>query len=318
MRHIFIINPTAGKIDISVKMRREIEALCAKYNIDPLICISEYPGYEREMTKKMCSLFSNEQIRFYSIGGSGTLFQIISGINDFSNVEVACCAQGLTNDLLKCYGKNIQPFRSIEELINGKIQMLDLIEVADSKAVDFVYFGLGTTYFNDITFYQLTSLIDPLLSYTINIISDIVRNKWYDYEIYIDGKDYSGKYSLVACFNGFCMGGNVIPLPYARPNDGYLDFILIDAMPSLMQLFKLKAYSKGDLDRLGSCAHIVRGKKLVVARKDKSIVSLNCDGECVRSPERYVTMQLIPNCLKFVVPQSAEILPVEETPDIIQ
>ena len=75
MRHIFIINPNAGKYDISEKKRREIEEVCSKYGIDPLIWVSEYAGYEREITEKMCFLFSGEELRLYSIGGSGTLFK---------------------------------------------------------------------------------------------------------------------------------------------------------------------------------------------------------------------------------------------------
>ena len=87
MRHIFIINPAAGKHDISETIRTDIEKICAERNIDPLIFISEYAGYERDMTRKMCTLFSNEPIRFYSIGGSGTLYQIISGITNFETTD---------------------------------------------------------------------------------------------------------------------------------------------------------------------------------------------------------------------------------------
>ena len=78
MRHIFIINPAAGRKNVTNRVRAEIEGVCARRGIAPLIFISEYNGYERFIAEKMCSIFTDEDIRFYCIGGSGTLTQTIS------------------------------------------------------------------------------------------------------------------------------------------------------------------------------------------------------------------------------------------------
>ena len=130
MRHIFIINPVAGNKPQKENFYSEILDICRKNDIDPLVFISEYPGYEKEMTEKICALFPNEFLRFYSVGGSGTLVNIISGIKDFTRTEVACYPTGLSNDILKSYGDTAGEFKSLENLINGRVDYLDVIRLS--------------------------------------------------------------------------------------------------------------------------------------------------------------------------------------------
>lgn len=312
MRHIFIINPVAGKHDISESIRAEIEKVCAARNIDPLIFISEYAGYERDMTNKMCTLFSGEQIRFYSIGGSGTLYQIICGITDFENTEVACYASGLTNDLLKCYNGTTDCFRSLEKLIDGYVDYLDLIETGDVKCPNFISFGLGTGYFSDRILFKALSTVAPQFSYIMGIITDLLRNEIINYEIKIDGVDYSNRYALVVCFNGFCMGGSIIPYKEPRPNDGMLNFVLIENMSRLEQFKTLFYLKTGQSHKLSTRMRMIKGTKLEVARKDGQLLLLNCDGEGESSTNGTATFRIKPKLLRFVVPKEAQILSPEK------
>ncbi len=311
MRHIFMINPAAGKHDISETIRADIEKICANRNIEPLIFISEYAGYERDMTRKMCTLFSNEPIRFYSIGGSGTFYQIVSGITNFETTEVACFASGLTNDLLKCYVNPVSDFRSLEKLIDGKTDYLDLIEMGDVKCPNFISFGLGTGYFSDRFLFKVISSIAPQASYTLGIITDLLRNEIVNYEIIIDGVDYSNPYALVVCFNGMCMGGSIIPYKEPRPNDGKLNFVLIESLSRLEQFKALYYLKSGRTDKLGSRIRMIQGTKMEVRRKDGQLLLFNCDGEGECSTNGCATMRIKPQLLRFVVPKGAQILSPE-------
>lgn len=310
MRHIFIINPAAGKYDISVKVRSEIESVCAKHKIEPLIFISEYKYYEREMAEKMCALFSNEVIRFYSVGGSGTLTNIISGIKNFETTEVACCPYGLTNDILKSYS-NVSDFRSIENLIEGKTDFIDTIYTNGTEGLLFTSLGLGTKYWNDISFYQVLSHINTLLPYWTNVIWDIITNKSFGYNISIDGKDYSGRYIMIIGFNGSCMGGNIRPIKSPRPNDGYMDVVLLGDMKLIDELRLLVPFSKGQLNKLGGYVHVIKAKKMKISRIEGGELSLNCDGECFTAKEKEISIELNAGKLKFIVPQTSFIFPPE-------
>lgn len=306
MRHIFIVNPVSGKEDISLRIGEEINQVCAAHNIEPLVFISEHAGYEREMTEKICSLFPEDELRFYAVGGSGTLSNIVSGIKDFSRTEVACYPAGLTNDFLKSYGGSAEFFRSVESLVTGRVDMIDVVDMGSYRVLDFASFGLGNTCFNEWLLFKLLRSIRSYLNYHLSVVFDLLRNKCAKYDIEIDGKDYSGEYAMVVCFNGMCMGGSVIPLKDPRPNDGVLNFILADKMSRFQQIRIMKDFSRGRLEGHGDVFQIIKGREMVVSRSDRQPVVFNSDGECVRRVT--TTLKLNSEKLRFVVPKDARIL----------
>ncbi len=306
MRHIFIVNPAAGKKDVSAYITEEINSVCAAHDIEPLVFISEYAGYEQEMTEKICDLFPEDELRFYAVGGSGTLANIVTGIRDYSTTEVACYPAGLTNDLLKSYGGSAELFRSIEALMDGKVDLLDMIDINGYRSLDFVSFGLGNTCFNDWLIFKMISAVRSYFNYEIGVAYDILRNKCANYHIEIDGRDYSGEYGLVICFNGMCMGGRVMPLKDPRPNDGVMNILLAEKIPRMEQLVMLSDFIKGKLEGYGDVLEIVKGKKVTVYREDKQPIVYNCDGGCIKAANAEI--KLTKDKLRFVVPKEARVL----------
>lgn len=307
MRHIFIINPAAGPKDCSERMCSEIEAVCSEHGIDPLIFISEYKGYETEMTQKMCSLFSNEELCFYSVGGSGTLARVISGIQDFSTTQVACVPTGMTNDFLKLYSKeDRRKFASLNNLINGEVRTFDMINAGGFRPVDYVSCGFGDSTLKENMLFSVCSAIHPKLTYILGIIIDIIKNKSIHYDIEIDGKDYSDEYSMIVFFNGNCMGGNVIPMPYARPDDGEFEIVFFKKTSVFRKLTGLIDFSNGRLDKLKDCVFTAKGKHISVSSKNQFM--FNMDGEGVLSQEGKTIIELKPSKLKFVVPQGVKFI----------
>ena len=135
--------------------------------------LSEYNGYERFIAEKMCSLFTDEDIRFYCIGGSGTLFQTLSGMDDAHNRQIACYPCGLSNDFLKCYVGENRGFRNIENLLDGRVDKLDYIKVSNTcKAIDFVSIGVGNSMFETDSFLSLLSYTSSTAAYGLGIFYD--------------------------------------------------------------------------------------------------------------------------------------------------
>ncbi len=280
MRHIFIINPAAGQRDHSVKIKQEILEACEAHDIQPLIFISEYAGYEREMTSKMCSLFSNENIRFYSCGGSGTLAQVVSGIDHFDHAEVTCYPCGNSNNFVKYYDRHMKSFLSIEQLITGQVNLVDVMEVNGMRMLNLVGFGIKSRFFNPAE----------------------------EYELVIDGKNFSGKYCFAACFNGPYTGGRFTPLPEATPTDGLMNVILAKDMSLLQQLRFYNRYAHNHVKRIDSSVFILEAKSISVSPKGGlESLSLYCDGERITAENR-TTIDIRKRQLKFVVPEAVEIL----------
>ena len=309
MRHIFILNPAAGKKDYTERVRNEIESVCARRGIAPLIFISEYNGYELFIADKMCSLFTDEDIRFYCIGGSGTLVQTLSGMDDKPDRQISCYPLGLSNDFLKCYEGNIRAFRNIENLLDGRVDALDYIKVVGCcKAVDFVNIGLGNVMFESETFYTLLSETSSSAAYSVGVAHDILRSQATEYDISIDGTDYSGTYSMVLCMNGRVLGSRVVPSEESRPDDGIMNVFLFKADRPIQSAGKYLKLYLGKYDNPDNLFTMVRGRRMIITRKDHSRMLLNCDGDGFTPQETTLDIRLIPAGLNFVVPQHVALI----------
>lgn len=312
MRHIFIINPAAGKKNITDRVRKEIDGVCARRGIHPLVFISEYNGYERFIAEKMCSLFIDEDIRFYCVGGSGTLVQTLSGIDDAHNRQIACYPSGMTNDFLKCYKDGNRGFSNIEALLDGRIDKIDYIKVMGfCKALDFINIGLGNSMFDSNGLPDLAVKSSSSFGYATAIAFDILKDSAVEYELSVDGKDFSGKYAMVLCMNGRCLGGTLVPTEEARPNDGVMNILLFKDLPHLKQGSNLIKFYFGNQEAMNESATMVKGRRLIITRKDHTRMLLNCDGDGFTPQETTLDIRLIPAGVNFVAPQhTALILPV--------
>ena len=100
MKHVIMVNPISGK-KRGYKHAIAVQKLLKKNNIDSDIICSTYAGQLRE---KAHELSQHENVRFYSIGGDGTLNEIVSGIvNTDSEIIVLPCGTG--NDFAKYINK---------------------------------------------------------------------------------------------------------------------------------------------------------------------------------------------------------------------
>lgn len=306
MHHIFIINPLAGKLDAGEKMRKIIEEVCEKYGIEPLICISEHENYEREMTAKMTSFFSNEIIRLYAVD-SGSLLNVISGITDFNSCEVAFCPIGLTNGFLKSF-EPADAFSSVEALVTGNPRRIDLLELSNGLHVpNCISLGSGGAADRETPLMEIAALIDPVLPFRIAALSDLMLNKRYSCTITANGVDYSGNYILAACFNGRCLGGNLTPLRSATPDDGIMDVLLAEEMPFAERRRLFSGYMDISPGKTGQKIHIIRTTKLDITVNDNKPFFLNCDGEAIPMERNSFSVRLLPDKLKFVVPSGVKI-----------
>src|SRR5690554_4733033 len=110
MKHIFIINPAAGKGKIERTLLPRIIEASKRLNIDYEIHRTLGPGDAEQFIKRRCKGRNTERIqgidaelikddlitdksedilRFYSCGGDGTLNEVINGAFGNQNVEVA-------------------------------------------------------------------------------------------------------------------------------------------------------------------------------------------------------------------------------------
>ena len=97
MRHLFLINPAAGKRDRTREYQARIAAACS--NLEYEVLVSQKPGDLTAWSRRAAA--SGEELRLYACGGDGTLNEVVNGIAGFSNAAVTHFPGGSGNDFIK-------------------------------------------------------------------------------------------------------------------------------------------------------------------------------------------------------------------------
>ena len=125
LKHIFIINPSAGKNDSRQRIYTMAEALREKHGLDVQCMLTASVGHAAALARGLAE--SGEEVRLYACGGDGTVNEVANGIAGYANAAMTCIPIGTGNDFLKNFGADYEKFLDAENLWNGKTQALDLI-----------------------------------------------------------------------------------------------------------------------------------------------------------------------------------------------
>lgn len=99
MKHIFIVNPISGK-GKTLKTVDRIKKVCEEEHLDYKIHYTEYPKEATKIARKY--RFSKNII--YSVGGDGTLNEVLNGIVGTKNL-LGVIPSGSGNDFYKTLSK---------------------------------------------------------------------------------------------------------------------------------------------------------------------------------------------------------------------
>ena len=305
MIHIFIINSHAGKDKFSAELRRHLTENYA--DLDYYIFHTRKVWDERNLIKEVLNLFSNERLRIYCCGGSGTISNAIYGIEDFSNLEFAFFPMGFTNDFLKVFGKNEDRFKNIDELIEGKVVNIDYIKTNHGNCLNTFSLGMDSEQVMRMEQFRDSSVLGKNVPYAFGFAYAVLFSKTEELEIVIDGKERI----VGSCPELFFGNGGVI--------GGRLWF---DAAPDITDgLGRLVVYKRiGRFRLIGALIRLARkdtgdddikkydgyASEVSIRRRDGLAVRLDFDGELQEAQKEW-TAKIIKRSLPFVVPKGVDI-----------
>ena len=151
MKHIFIINPAAGKYDRTEEFSGKIAAACASRGLDYAIHVSEKPGDCRATARRAAE--SGEEVRLYACGGDGTLNEVVNGAAGFANAAVTHFPGGSGNDAIKIFSEPAA-FTDLDRLLDAEEARLDLIRCNGMYALNILSIGLDARIGTDIARYK--------------------------------------------------------------------------------------------------------------------------------------------------------------------
>ncbi|MEL7654397.1 MAG: diacylglycerol kinase family protein, partial [Bacillota bacterium] len=277
MRHIFIMNPAAGKGKAGKVFLPQIIEASKRLQIDYEIHRTIAPGDAAHFVKSRCESReaqgeSEETFRFYACGGDGTLNEVANGAYGHQNAEIAMIPAGTGNDFPRNF-TNRQYFEDIERQILGQPKWIDLIryEAAPVDELDEPLVRYGVNMFNigldcdaaeKVAQIKNYPFVPGPLAYGMGVAIVLGKKEGVNLEIkFDDGEIHSGDIMLIAIANGCYCGGGFKAVPKAIPDDGLIDVSIVGNITRRKFISLISKYKEGThLDDPGT-ADIITYKK---------------------------------------------------------
>ncbi len=307
MKHVFLINPAAGKTDSTAQVAAGIRRVCIERGADYEILTTEYPRHAVELVKQKAVEYAGQTIRFYACGGDGTLNEVAAGAAGLANVSITHFPCGSGNDFIKLFGADCQSFRQLENLMDGKEVALDYMETDCGVSINVFSVGVDARVAAGMQKYKRFPLLHGSAAYNISTVENVLKGLHEPYGIEIDGVDYSGEQTLLLAGNGRFYGGGFNPVPEADPTDGLLEILIIKAVDLLTVMKVIGAYKAGQHRKYAQYITHLQAKSLTIWHKNGKDMTVNLDGEIVKTPR--VSLRMAEHKLRFVIPQRENLLP---------
>ncbi len=296
MKHLFIINPAAGKKNQSVDFVKKIAALCKPQGLDYDIKVSSHKGNCTELARQAAQ--TGEEYRIYACGGDGTLNEVINGVVGYDNVAVTHFPGGSGNDFIRMFS-DPSAFSDLSRLLDADEVKMDLIKANDVYALNICSMGVDARIAKEVLFYKRLPGLGGSTAYNLSTVTNVVKGIHRPYEVEIDGKTIQGEQTLICVCNGRYYGGGFYPVPDAQPDDGLLDVLLIRGVSRLTVAQIISHYKHGEYKNYPQYITHYRVKELSVRSSKEDVI--NADGETFLGKEAHFSV--LPAALRYFYPK---------------
>lgn len=297
MKHVFIVNPAAGKFDRTEGYRAMIDAAFQPRGLTYELLVSKAPGDCRSLARQAAE--SGEEVRIYACGGDGTLNEVVNGVVGFDNAAVTHFPGGSGNDAIKVFS-NPAAFASIDRLLDAEETRFDLIRCNDAYALNVLSIGFDARVGTDIARFKHLPLVTGKGAYILSILSNMLHGLSAQYTVTLgSGETISGQKTMICICNGRWYGGSFNPMPEAEPDDGILEVLVVDKVNLLQVASVVGQYQKGHYADFPELICHYRCADLRIECKEPSVV--NVDGEAIHTTDAKIS--LVPHAIRFFYPK---------------
>ena len=281
MRHIFIINPTAGKKRSTKVLVDNIQAL----DLPCEIVFTGEAGDARRAAREAAE--SGEDMRLYACGGDGTLNEVVNGAAGFDSAAVTNVPTGTGNDFLKIFGReNRARFNDLKALSEGPQAAMDLIDCNGHLGIDIVCTGLDARVAVDKDKYNGFPLVSGIGAYAISAVANVLFKR-ISQPVVVDMENYhfEGEATIICVCSGRYYGGGFMPVGDNMPDDGLLEVLVVRKVSRLTFFRLLRQYGSGKYRSYPDLIWYRQGFPVTVRSKTREELVAVVDGEPVRSRE---------------------------------
>ena len=296
MHHLFIVNPVAGK-GRALGIIPDIEARFKDSEQTYEIVVTKAPGHAEEIAEEASA--RHESLRIYSVGGDGTLNEVVNGIacsGSESELGIIPCGSG--NDAARSLYPVRDPIKLLNVLPSSGSVPVDLGRLNGKYFINIASIGFDADVVLNRNYFKGFPLISGPASYILGVLAALVKCKKYRLRMTLDDRDPIEKEFLLTMFaNGSYYGGGMKAAPSAKMDDGKLDFYLVDSCSRRKILVFFPRFRKGRHETMKEVSHVQGTRALV---ESDSPFPVNLDGEV--HMETRVTVELMDKCIRVLIP----------------
>ena len=298
MKHLFLINPAAGKYDHTEEFSASIRALCEARGLDYEIKTSEKPGDITALTRAAAQ--TGEETRVYAGGGDGTLNGAVAGAAGAEHLAVTHFPCGSGNDFIKNFNRP-EAFAALERLMDADEAVLDLIQLGEGEdySLSICSMGIDARIGTEIQKYKRLPLVSGNGAYNLSTIVNLIKGIHRHYVVEINGETIDDRFTLICVCNGRFYGGGYQPVPEAVPDDGKLDVLLVKKVSRLQVAGIIGKYKEGRYAEFPALFRHFSTDRIVIHCDREEVVNL--DGEARYGKD--VEIRLSDKKLRFFYPK---------------
>jgi diacylglycerol kinase (ATP) len=300
---VFLVNPASAGGSTGRRWP-EIAHRAAALGLPGDALISEEPGQLGELARQ--ALEHRAQL-LVVVGGDGSVHEVVNGVAGKENVELAVIPRGTGWDFSRTFGIPRNLDRAVEIALHGDVREIDLglVSYRTWAGAD------GSAHFANVGSAGISGAIAKRaneaskafggkISYYWATLAVFARWKTGEMRISVDDEIRGGKMIDAIVANGRFLGGGMMLLPDAEPDDGLFDVLLIGDVTKRDLAFTLpKSYRGKHLPH--PRLEVLRGRVVTVDAAEPLPIEL--DGEQPgTTPARF---EIVPRAIRLRVPRFA-------------
>ncbi|NLJ41305.1 MAG: diacylglycerol kinase family lipid kinase [Clostridiales bacterium] len=273
MNLCFIVNPIAGKgKNPAINAIPVIEKYCRDRGINFKIKKTSYKGHAIVLAQEASSLKSKYDA-IISVGGDGTFLEIVNGLQN-TEIPLGIIPSGSGNDFVRSIGVPRDIEAALDIIVEKKTRIVDIGHFNNIFFANVASVGFDAEIARDVG--KFRKLFPGGAAYYVAALTKFFTYKFKSTTLTIDGEKHQFRILLAAIANGNYYGGGMKVNPQGDLNDGYLDIIVITAIPRYKVPLIMTQFVKGTYQKL-PFVKTFRCKEISIESPDELII--NADGE---------------------------------------